>query len=865
MTESSRGAESAPGGLPFRPRSDRFFLPTASGVLIGCLALHQLPQIPPTAVLAPLGLLALLALWVARGAGFARWAAVCVLAFCWAGWLAAQGLSARIDPTLEGDDVVLTGAVAGLPQATAYGTRFTFLVEDCPTLDSGCPRGYVVRLSWPRSFSRGASAFGRDVPTEPSELRPGDRWQLNVRLRLPLASINPGLFDAELRFLEEGIVALGSIRRARHGDLPNVRLDGRHSSLSVTFERARQAGLTSLGDALGEVRSDARGVLLALAFGDQTAIATRDWELFNHTGVAHLMSISGLHITMLAALAALATRWLLGSRVVARSGLLLWVSAPTLQWAAALISAFCYAGLAGWGIPAQRTCWMLAATAWALTQSRHRGIIPVLSLAAAVVCVMDPWAPLASGFWLSFATVGVIAMASGFHQRTVSTTGSAARNPDQQGSARLPAVGRWLQGRWLVNAIRSQWAATLCLLPLGAVFFSTVSLLSPIANAFAIPLVSGFVTPAVLVLALISLLSPELASLLAPCAGLPVQWLLDALRMMRDWPVGVGVLATPDAISLALALGAVLMLLAPRPVPWRPLWAVGLVPLWLCGPERPAEGGFRMTALDVGQGMAVLIETQGRRLLYDTGPAWDPDADAGARVLVPWLRSRGIAHIDTVIVSHADIDHAGGLASVLRHIRVREVMSSLQADHPLIQGLDNHRPCRRGQYWVWNKVRFDLLHPGDEFPPGAARSPTNAVSCVVRVSSSAGTALLAGDIEARQETALVERFGSGLRSDLLLVPHHGSNTSSTETFLATVAPRIAVIQVGYRNRFRHPTAKVLARYEAAGAGILRTDLHGAVEVSFDGATGEVRSRLSRLDPQRYWRVIPPGSLATGGS
>lgn len=815
-------------------------LPLPAAVVIGCLALHQLPALPPGWVLAAVTCCALLLLGALRHSAWPRFVLTALLAACCAAWQAQAALNDRITPALEGRDLLVIGYVDQLPLESTQGVRFGFRVTGCVADVADCPTGLRLRLGWSRSFSRGPASDNDASPA--LAVAPGERWQLHVRLKRPVALVNPGLFDAELRMLQEGVSAQGYVRKAKLGEPPNMRLDGWHISLQTLFEAGRALGLSALERALDGSRADAAGVLMALSFGDQAAIASGDWDVFNRTGVAHLMSISGLHITMLAAMAGALARRILQRPFVARTGLLHVVPAVWLQWGFALAVAFVYSGLAGWGIPAQRTCWMLAVAGWALVSGRSRSIFRVLSLAAAVVCVLDPWAPLAAGFWLSFAAVGAIVL----HASVVRAAPTATTGPGQ--SQFVSAAYRTV-----IEAARSQWAATLSLLPLGALFFSTFSLVSPLANAWAVPFVSGLLTPAVLLLSACSLVAPTLASWLAVVIAAPTGWMLDALRVMASWPGSTIVLTQPDLLSLVLAVVSVAMLLSPRPTPARAVWIIGLLPLLVRGPEPVPGNGFRLSAIDVGQGMAVLIEAGGKRLLYDAGPAWDAGADAGGRIIIPWLRSRGISSLDALVISHADIDHSGGAATVLRLAGSERFYSSMPERHRLLAGLNHHEACRRGHTWRWGQVRFEFLHPGPEFPPGAARSPTNAISCVLKVESPSGSALLAGDIEARQELDLVERLGSRLKSDLLLVPHHGSNTSSTARFIQEVSPSIAIFQVGYRNRFRHPTNKVLARYESAGVRALRTDHHGAISVVV-GESAAPRVHLGRQQPARYWRV-----------
>ncbi|HWS74043.1 MAG TPA: ComEC/Rec2 family competence protein, partial [Quisquiliibacterium sp.] len=534
---------------------------------------------------------------------------------------------------------------------------------------------------------------------------------------------------------------------------------------------------------------------------DQAAIPAPWWELFNRTGIGHLMSISGLHITMLAALGgALAGRIWKSRALAARmhpAPLPARWPAPYARWTIGLVVAFGYAALAGWGIPAQRTCWMIAAAGLALLCGRARSPVAVLSTAAAIVCVLDPWAPLAAGFWLSFAAVASIiwyGSARGAADRPVPARAAGAGAPtsapaapgvpeslgsppsigspvslgspaspglpDPAGkpmeAARESRVAGWRQRahRALAEALRSQFAATLVLVPLGVVFFSAVSLVSPVANAFAIPLVSGVITPLALAGAALATIHEPLGAWPLSLAAWLTGGLLDALKWLDSGGVSALVLARPGAPALLLAALACALVLTPARLPGRWLAAMGLCPLLVASADRPGPGEIRLTALDVGQGTAVVVETAQGRLLYDTGPALGSDSEAGSRVILPWLRARGIDRLEAVVVSHEDLDHSGGALAVLRGLKVDWVSTSMPAGHPIVVAASRHYPCRRGERWEWGDVRFEWLHPGAE-PVRASRSPTNARSCVLRVESPAGALLLTGDIEAAQERDLL--------------------------------------------------------------------------------------------------------------
>jgi competence protein ComEC len=403
------------------------------------------------------------------------------------------------------------------------------------------------------------------------------------------------------------------------------------------------------------------------------------------------------------------------------------------------------------------------------------------------------------------------------------------------------------------EAVRTQYAASLVLLPLGVLFFSSVALVSPLANAFAIPLVSALIAPLALAGAALVVVWSQAGALLLGVAAWLTRALLWALDRVDPGGMGSLAIALPTALALCMSVLGCAWLLSPIPVPGRAVAALALLPL-LFTPAQPAPAReLRLTALDVGQGMAVLVETGGRRLLYDTGPRIGGDNEAGSRVIVPYLRSRGIGSLDALVVSHLDLDHSGGALSVLRNLPVDWVASSLPATHEIVAAAGRHFECRHAQRWRWGDAQFEWLHPGSG-PLGRARSSTNARSCVLRIDTPAGSVLLAGDIEAAQERALVERLPSrSLRADVLLAPHHGSTTSSTPEFLDAVRPSIAIFQLGYRNRYRHPNPRVLDRYRERGIEILRSDAHAAISVHL--RAGEpARVGRWRLDERRYWRI-----------
>jgi competence protein ComEC len=806
-----------PLGLPLGPA-------LAVAVVGATVALQSSAVLPTAAVrasvaAAAVGAASLAWRWAGRAPGLA--AALVVAALAAAAWSsaatrAAQRLAERLDPALEGVELALTGVVDELPVATERGQRFVLRVERCGRDDGACRVPPRVSLAWGSGVHRGEAA---PVP----RVRAGERWALVVRLRRPHAPVNPGAFDRELRWLEEDIGAVGRVRSGR-------RLDASVPGAGLAIERLRGAVRDALFDAAGESRARQAGVLAALAVGDQAAIDPALWTLFNATGVGHLMSISGLHVTMVGALGAIAVGLAWRAPVLARLGLHARVPAPVARRVAAVAVAFGYAALAGWGVPARRTCFMLATGVLLLATGRTASVVAAVGAAAAAIVALDPWAPLAAGFWLSFGAVVAIVWAGA------------------GGCTREGRVGAALR-----DAARTQWAASLALLPLGAWFFASASAVGPLANALAIPLVGLVVTPLALAGGAIGLASPAVASwLVVPAASL-LDALLVVLDAMAGWPGATLAIPTPGLAALGVACAGCALLLAPRGVPRRALGTLALLPLATATLDRPAPGELRLTALDVGQGTAAVVQVGDRTLVYDAGPTLGPHLDAGGRTLAPWLRATGVRRVDLLVVSHLDDDHSGGARSLMRAIRVDALASSLPDGHPIVAAAPAARRCARGDRWTWGEAEFEWLHPADP-PEPARRSPTNAASCVLRVRHPAGTVLLAGDVEAPQERRLVELFGdAGLAADVLLVPHHGSATSSTEAFLDAVRPRWAIVQAAYRSRFGHPHPRVVERYARRGVELLRSDAHGAVQLRLREG-GPATVTRSRLEPARYWRV-----------
>lgn len=627
-------------------------------------------------------------------------------------------------------------------------------------------------------------------------LAPGDCWRLTLGLSAPHGSLNPGSFDYEGWLWRKRIGATGYVREAEPCGAGGWTVDRWRQGLSQAINAALDGAPVA-------------ALIRALAVGDRGGLGEAQWRVLRRTGTSHLVAISGLHIGLIATLVFLALRWLAprlpgGARV----------SALSVAAMGAAVAAVGYAALAGFALPTQRALVMTAVVLIAVVLRRRVAPSRLLALAAIAVLALDPFALLAPGFWLSFGAVAWILFLVG-------------------GRVEPPRWRFWL---WL------QPALVLGLMPLTLYWFGEASLAAPLANGLLIP-AFGVVVPLVL--------AAVLATALAPALGAPllsaVAWLLSVGWAGLEWLAGLPLthfaLPMPSLPALVAALAGIAVLLAPRGVPARWLGLAGLLPL-LLPPATPAPGDFRLTVLDVGQGLAAVVRTSDHALLFDAGPRFRTGFDAGAALVLPYLRAAGITRLDTAIVSHGDIDHRGGWPAVREGIVVGRVLGAAG------------RPCRAGQGWRWDGVRFEILHP----PPGAWSD--NDASCVLRVTGPGGTALLTGDIERDAEQQLIAR-AADLAADVVVVPHHGSDSSSTPAFVRRVAPRYAVVAAGWNNRWGFPDPVVAARYRQAGACLLQTGRLGAIRIAVAADGGVGRPRATRLTRRRIWHLPRPPAGCAG--
>jgi competence protein ComEC len=739
----------------------------------GVLAVHALHALPPLPALLAVACPAFLP-WRGR----LLWSAF-VLGMLSAAWQGQGYLDARWPAQRHGEVVDVRGEVTSLPESSAEvdgangnDAQRTLRFSFRPD-DPSLPRN--IRVSWYRADQI---------------VRGGECWSLTLRMRTPHGSFNPHGFDYEGWLYLHDVGATASVKAATRCDtVPQASLLSFRQTLKDRFT-AWLPGHPALP------------LLAALSIGDDSGLRDADWESFRLTGTTHLVAISGFNVAIIAGFAFFIARWLWV--LVPGAALRLPAQKAGLIFAAAV--GLAYSLLAGWDSPVQRAALMLVALLLAAAADRLSQPSRVLAAVWLLMLVFDPPAVRSPGLWLSFGAVAAIFFVS---------------------TGRLRRYRAWREALWL------QLMLSVVLAPVTMLFFHGAAPLGLIVNLVAVPIMA-LLTPVILV--------ALMAALALPAVGVPVlrltadtlALLQDGLFAMAQWGHSSWIPAAPPLASIVLALLGALLLFMPRGWPGRWLGLVCVAPIFLHAP-RPPPGGLEVTALDVGQGLAVLLRTPHHALLYDAGPAFEDGFDAGESVVAPYILGLGLHRLDMLLLSHGDNDHAGGVPAARRLLRI---------DREL--GTSGHAPCRDGQHWEWDGIRFSVLHPDD----GAASD--NNRSCVLRVDGPYSV-LLTGDIEKAAEARLLEVHPDRLKADLLIAPHHGSKTSSTEAFVHAVSPRRVIFGAAWRSHFGHPRPEVVARYRDAGALPAVTGVEGAVRL-WQGESGRIESESWRIESARFWNA-----------
>lgn len=814
----------------------------ASAFLLGVLAVQQLARLPSPSMLWLLsGFVCLVVVFLfirkkrpdlkQRNTLTIFLILLLLFGFSYSCYRAERQLSSRLDETLTGKNILVSGRVSNIPVRDGEVQRFEFLVESHRILSSEAQSQASaafpkkIRLSW---------YYGRTVNAD-------ERWLLEVRLKPPHGFMNPGGFDYEAWLFQYGIQATGYVRKSTRNKRAQL------ASHSVNFFRQLLSErIDAIASHTGEGEKNSFSLLKALAVGNKSSISSQQWRVLANTGTSHLMAISGLHIGLASLFAYVLIRRLVPVPVMKH------IPAQHVALIGGMLMASLYALVAGLSIPTQRAIIMLFVLSLMLLSRRNHRPIDALGFALLLVLLVDPIAVLSAGFWFSFSAVAVIFI----------SISRAQKQADFDASfwTRVKAT--------LKQWIRLQLLISLFLLPLSLFMFQQVSLVSPLANLLLIPYVSFLVVPLVLLAIIFSLLWPPFSDWLFMLAVALLDFTWPLLSYLSSLPYALWVRGDVGIVELLAATVAMLLFFyagqivaylsrsMARPVfahassSLRLLACLLFVPMLSVQAPELERGDFQLTVLDVGQGSAAVIQTQNHVMVFDAGARFSDRLNAGSGVVIPYLRSRGVSELHRLVISHGDADHIGGAQAILDEYPETFLIGQ---DIEKLRSATKQL-CTADLKWHWDGVDFIFLSPANKKLLSTGKGKRNNHSCVLQVRSASGSVLLTGDIEKDIERQLVERHGDRLGSDILVVPHHGSQTSSSNTFLRAVNAKIALISVGYKNRYRLPSKRVLARYEVRDGEILRTDKHGAITIRLV-VNEDTLTEKYRENAGKYWHHI----------
>ncbi len=731
-----------------------------------------------------------------------------LLSFSYASITAKSIIDSRLQTELEGKDLIVEGIIANIPQHQQDRWRFYLDVHQVTLLAQGDTDIKMpiklkgkIKLSWYHQ---------KKMPQK--IIHAGQKWRFQVRLKQPNGFLNQGGFDYEKWLFSNRIKATGYIRRSAQNYLlaPAAWTSIHHQrqQLSTKIKQSLESNGASKGN-------NATAIILALAVADRNEISEQQWTLFQKTGTSHLIAISGLHIGIVAGFGYLliaAIWWLFPS---------LYQQVPVRIAGAflAIALASLYAILAGFTLPTQRSLIMVMGIVIALVQRQQVRSVSILSLAIIIVLLIDPLAPLSASFWLSFTAVILIL----FYVN------------QQLKKPRFSLL--WLQ-----------LTLSFGMFPLTIFFFGSASVISPIANLIAIPWVTLVIVPLILLAMLLFLIAPALSAYLLQFVSFNIEYLSHLLKWLDSFPLTTLNFHTLPTSLLLIMMLSLLFLFLPKGFPAKWLGFLLLIPVFSYQPQRVEQGAFKYSLLDVGQGLASLIETQHHTLIYDTGPRTNHRFDTGKLVVLPFLQSKGITHLDKMVLSHVDMDHRGGTLALLKQVSVTEIISSNTSflkKQPITA-------CQAGQKWQWDHVNFEFLHPDAQGDFSGADVSDNNRSCVLRISNQHHSLLLTGDIEKKVEQSLLTTQADKLKSEVLLIPHHGSQTSSTLHFIAAVNPSLALNSSGYRNKYKHPAKKIMQRYQAMEIPIVHSVNKGEITLLFPADNKPLALKSYRDENLRFW-------------
>ena len=752
--------------------------------IAGMAAFHSMPALPPAYV----GIILLLCILIVVQKPKTRLAAALFIGFAWAWLHAAHRLDDRLDPSLDGEKLAMRGCIVSLPQKRGYGWRFDFA-----PLDGNLPGR--LRLS---SYQ--------------SEMvfRAGECWQLTAKLRLPRGTQNPGVSDYETRLFRDGIGATGYV--IKHVDNRRYTIDGCCVLLRLRGRIATK--IERLIDSGGGLSVKTAAIIRGLAIGDRSRLTADQRNVFAATATGHLMAISGLHVGLAAWLGFIPgyVCWWLWPCKKGR------LARQSVMLVTGFLSAVLYAAMSGFAIPTRRALAMLAVYVGARFSARRVFPAQGLALAAVMVNILDPFALLAPGFWMSFCAVGAILF--GLHG---------------------------VKGR-LSQFITIQWSVFVGLMPVTTLVFGKLVIASPVINAIVVPYFSIMVIPAALVGSMATLVSPALADMLLGISAKATDFVWPLLQLMAAGPY---LIIATSSIWIVIAMIAVTTIVLARSTGFQSWLLIPLIMVCMAGKgANIPHGEVRMDVLDVGQGLAIIVRTRRHVLVYDAGPAWHAGFDSGSMIVAPFLNYLGFKSADMLVVSHSDMDHSGGVASLINRIDVSKILvSDMQGLKRGTPQLTKAKFCERGLMWNWDGVSFTVVHPDKQTHRTVNRG--NNDSCVIRISTGAHAILLPGDIESATEQYLTQN-GRLLAADIVVVPHHGSATSSTAPFVRATGARYALVSNGWHNRWGFPKEAVIERWSRHGGVVLTTARHGCLSFAMDTAGIRYGPNGHRDKRRHYW-------------
>lgn len=761
----------------------------AIAALLGCSAILFLSHLPSYLFIIIIFLLMVITHYYLRHS-ITLFLLIIILFFTYAILRADYVKHWSVPTAQQNQSVLIKGYIDSIPLQDNDAIHFNFKMTQFAEQSVN----QVISLNWYQSH--------------PS-LKIGEYWQLRVKLKPNHGFANPGSVDEEAIRFEQAIVASGYVQNNSDNQLLHA------SDTWSIVGQLRQRMSEHIQQSLAN--SPYLPMILALVVGERTGMTTTQWQILQQTGTNHLMVIAGLHLGLFSGLIffLIYRLWRCYPRAM------LYLAAPRAAALAAILSAFIYALIAGFSIPTQRAFVMILIFMGALFYKRQLALGTGLALALLTVLIFNPLAVINVGFWLSFAAVGLIAYAMG---------------------------GRMNSGPHWKQLIKLQIVVGVGLIPLTLLFFQNASWIAPIANAIAIPIVGFIVVPLSLLGAIIICIQSGVGGFILKAAA----WVMAGV-----WHILVFLAALPGAtiqwamhpVMLISAMMGILLLFAPRGWPGRSLVVLYLLPLVWPSFSSLKTGEVRLTLLDVGQGLSAVVETRHHTLVFDTGAKLSEEYDQGRAVVVPFLRSHFISHLDTLVISHPDNDHRGGAASVLAAFPVNQILTSVPTLFQSEQVKTRVVMCLAGQHWQWDGVDFNVVYP-DKSHLGL----DNDSSCVLHITTGQHSILLTGDIEKSVEHDLLATQAD-IKSNIIVAPHHGSITSSSQAFIHAVKPQWVLFPVGYFNRYHFPNPIVVRRYEEQGAVAYQSDRNGAISMTLSpDAVSNIEAY--RTDHQHIWSWQP---------